>query len=335
MSSRVEPQRHHHLAITAGHVCALVCESRTLDRLRLSHASRAPLPCCTQHSLDTIPPAPPAALLILQVVGAAQQQEETRRGARAECRDTAPGPRAGRKVKEQGEGDTACQFDQQRSSRAIHHSPRRRWYEMSYGAWVVNTDIFAEVRLSSFFALDRLVPFHREAWQQPASMDVIDALFDQSEPSDVRSIQRTNETLNEFVQGLYAGIDAHSQIQAQIDFFRAQAERYEGPPTEASILFHVSQLPHFIPPPPPVAFDPSALQPDPFTTRVMDERITEIALPSEQAERPATFREHVRRRRGGMLLISVKRQRKLKMKKHKYKKLMKRTRLLRRKLDRT
>ncbi|EON63932.1 hypothetical protein W97_03160 [Coniosporium apollinis CBS 100218] len=36
-----------------------------------------------------------------------------------------------------------------------------------------------------------------------------------------------------------------------------------------------------------------------------------------------------------MLLISVKRQRKLKMKKHKYKKLMRRTRNLRRKLDRT
>ena len=38
--------------------------------------------------------------------------------------------------------------------------------------------------------------------------------------------------------------------------------------------------------------------------------------------------------RPDMLAISVKRQRKLKMKKHKYKKLMKRTRLLRRKLDR-
>lgn len=34
-------------------------------------------------------------------------------------------------------------------------------------------------------------------------------------------------------------------------------------------------------------------------------------------------------------LISVKRQRKLKMKKHKYKKLMRRTKNLRRKLDRT
>ncbi|KAF2643962.1 hypothetical protein P280DRAFT_477398 [Massarina eburnea CBS 473.64] len=38
--------------------------------------------------------------------------------------------------------------------------------------------------------------------------------------------------------------------------------------------------------------------------------------------------------RPDMLAISVKRQRKLKMKKHKYKKLMKRTRLMRRKLDR-
>lgn len=37
---------------------------------------------------------------------------------------------------------------------------------------------------------------------------------------------------------------------------------------------------------------------------------------------------------GGYQTLSVKRQRKLKMKKHKYKKLMRRTRNLRRKLDR-
>jgi hypothetical protein len=323
------------LAITAGHVCALVCESRTLDRLSLSHTSRAPLPCCTQHSFDAIPPAPPAALLIFQVVGAAQQQEEARRGARAECGDTVPRTRTGRKVKGHGDGDTACQFDEQRSSRAIHHPPPRGWYETSDEAWVANADIFAEVRLSSFFALHRPIPFHREAWQQPASMDMFDALFDQPEPSDVRSIQRTNKTLSEFVQGLYAGIDTHDETQAEAIFFQEEAEQYDGPPTEESIMFHASQLPHFVPPPPPVAFDPSALQPHPFTTLVMDGHITEIALSSEQAERPTTFREHVRRRRGGMLLISVKRQRKLKMKKHKYKKLMKRTRLLRRKLDRT
>jgi hypothetical protein len=46
------------------------------------------------------------------------------------------------------------------------------------------------------------------------------------------------------------------------------------------------------------------------------------------------YREESGRVRSDMHLISVKRQRRLKMKKHKYKKLMKRTRLLRRKLDR-
>ncbi|KAI1818188.1 hypothetical protein GGS20DRAFT_344095 [Poronia punctata] len=45
-------------------------------------------------------------------------------------------------------------------------------------------------------------------------------------------------------------------------------------------------------------------------------------------------REHVRGQASGMLAISVKRQRKLKMKKKKYKKLMRRTRNERRKLDR-
>jgi len=51
---------------------------------------------------------------------------------------------------------------------------------------------------------------------------------------------------------------------------------------------------------------------------------------------PMRYIERVRRRNeDGMWAISVKRQRKLKMKKHKYKKLMKRTRVLRRKLDRT
>ncbi|KAG5931302.1 hypothetical protein E4U53_001837 [Claviceps sorghi] len=61
-------------------------------------------------------------------------------------------------------------------------------------------------------------------------------------------------------------------------------------------------------------------------------------------EQPRSFLERMAKRqlqadvarsRGEMLAISVKRQRKLRMKKKKYKKLMKRTRNLRRKLDRT
>ncbi|KAJ4305628.1 hypothetical protein N0V90_001159 [Kalmusia sp. IMI 367209] len=81
--------------------------------------------------------------------------------------------------------------------------------------------------------------------------------------------------------------------------------------------------------------------------------MVEISMPaaengqeSEQYEVRQPFLDRMRQRqytnnrsrdnlqRPDMLAISVKRQRKLKMKKHKYKKLMKRTRLLRRKLDR-
>ena len=156
-------------------------------------------------------------------------------------------------------------------------------------------------------------------------MDVFDALFHRAEPNDVQSIQRTQATLTDFVQSLHAGIDAHEEMQADATFRQESTHHLDGPPTEETIKFYVQQIPHFHPPPPPVAFDPFA----------MSQPITEVALPTERSERPTTFREHVRRRRGGMLLISVKRQRKLKMKKHKYKKLMKRTRLLRRKLDRT
>ena len=63
----------------------------------------------------------------------------------------------------------------------------------------------------------------------------------------------------------------------------------------------------------------------------------------EEPTTPTAFRERMRERRmryeeervgGEMFAISVKRQRKLKMKKHKYKKLMRRTRNLRRRLDR-
>jgi len=58
-----------------------------------------------------------------------------------------------------------------------------------------------------------------------------------------------------------------------------------------------------------------------------------------QRQQQQTMEEPVERyedgEQEGMMLISVKRQRKLKMKKHKYKKLMKRTRNLRRKLGKT
>lgn len=71
------------------------------------------------------------------------------------------------------------------------------------------------------------------------------------------------------------------------------------------------------------------------TNQEMDD--VEIRQPflERMRQRQNTYIRH-RENKGNpdMLAISVKRQRKLKMKKHKYKKLMKRTRLLRRKLDR-
>lgn len=58
------------------------------------------------------------------------------------------------------------------------------------------------------------------------------------------------------------------------------------------------------------------------------------AEPSRFLERMQIRQMQSRMRENDMLAISVKRQRKLKMKKHKYKKLMRRTRNLRRRLDR-
>ncbi|KAF2153853.1 hypothetical protein K461DRAFT_292560 [Myriangium duriaei CBS 260.36] len=87
----------------------------------------------------------------------------------------------------------------------------------------------------------------------------------------------------------------------------------------------------------------------PFGTRARINRVlraTHRASTSAPAIRPATQRQRISLPSGtrwqqvrsptkstSMLAISVKRQRKLKMKKHKYKKLMKRTRNLRRRLD--
>lgn len=199
----------------------------------------------------------------------------------------------------------------------------------------------ADVKISAFFGLHRPLSKYPETWQPPAGMEVFDAIFHQPKTNDVYSVQqtqRTQKTLNDFLQSLHDGIDQHEEMQAHARYLHAEANHMNELPTEESITYHASQLPHFTPPPPPVAFDPFATQPAPRPSQVlstiMNQRITEVSLPSEQTEQPATFREHVHRRRGGMYMISVKRQRKLKMKKHKYKKLMKRTRLLRRKLDR-
>jgi hypothetical protein len=66
--SRVEAHRQHHPTTILGHVCAFICESRTLYDLGLSHSTWLSLPCIPLHRIET---APPAAILILQALDTA------------------------------------------------------------------------------------------------------------------------------------------------------------------------------------------------------------------------------------------------------------------------
>ncbi|KAH7380447.1 hypothetical protein DE146DRAFT_297032 [Phaeosphaeria sp. MPI-PUGE-AT-0046c] len=185
-----------------------------------------------------------------------------------------------------------------------------------------------DVRLSSFFTLHGPLPYHHEAWQQSTSQDMIEAIFQKRSSSDSQSMQKTEKTLGEFVRQLYADLDAQGDMLSDAVFYVEEPHELDAAPTEESIMRHAMQLPHFTPPPPPVASEP-------YASQDKTQRASKAALPVEPLKKSASFRAHVHQRRRGMLLISVKRQRKLKMKKHKYKKLMKRTRLERRKLDRT
>lgn len=185
-----------------------------------------------------------------------------------------------------------------------------------------------DVRLSSFFALHGPLGWRREAWQQSTNQDMVDAFFQKRVSNDPQATQMAEKTLSDFVQRLYADMDAQGAMSADTVFYVEEPHEVDAAPTEESITRHAMSLPHFTPPPPPVAAEP-------YSSSDKAHGAAEAALPVEQLKSPVSFRQHVQRRRRGMLLISVKRQRKLKMKKHKYKKLMKRTRLERRKLDRT
>ncbi|OSS52105.1 hypothetical protein B5807_03352 [Epicoccum nigrum] len=167
-------------------------------------------------------------------------------------------------------------------------------------------------------------------FQQPlrnksVSMEQFEAIFQPPSRNKSDMLVHTHNTLADFIQGVQATAEQYEAmdiLEEEAEAAEAAEETYHldsfAPAQIRSLESH-----SFRPPPAPVPFDPLAT-----------EEAHEISLPTTHTGRSKTFREHVRRRRSGMLLISVKRQRKLKMKKHKYKKLMKRTRLLRRKLDR-
>lgn len=84
----------------------------------------------------------------------------------------------------------------------------------------------------------------------------------------------------------------------------------------------------------PIIEDPASSQAHDNSVRYLPPAPHNQPFLGRMRERQAQYFDRLLEREGWMA-ISVKRQRKLKMKKHKYKKLMKRTKNLRRKLDRT
>ncbi|KAL6708609.1 hypothetical protein ACN47E_002590 [Coniothyrium glycines] len=195
-----------------------------------------------------------------------------------------------------------------------------------------------DVDVSSFFGLHRPISISTP-FPKKTSVEAFDALFDPIAPSkNIETAQRGVSTFEDFIRRVEDELLAYEEKQQQStardgpDARSTQTRLSEKEPRASRLL-------PFSPPPVPVPQDPSLIETETvactaeaLSAAINKHMATEVTVPEE---RTSTFREHIARRRYGMFLISVKRQRKLKMKKHKYKKLMKRTRLLRRKLDRT
>ncbi|KAF1835154.1 hypothetical protein BDW02DRAFT_588357 [Decorospora gaudefroyi] len=195
-----------------------------------------------------------------------------------------------------------------------------------------------DVKLSAFFGLHRPISISR-SFPNVTSIAEFDAFFDADRAKDVERIEAAKKVLGGFLDRIHAEIDAQEEQRADALQTEQHVYHLDAEPTQQSVENWAARLVPFSPPPAPGPYDPLAIAPEAEPNSAeglsasINERITEVPLPSEESK-PATFREHVARRRFGMYMISVKRQRKLKMKKHKYKKLMKRTRLERRKLGR-
>jgi len=155
-------------------------------------------------------------------------------------------------------------------------------------------------------------------------------------------MQATQQVLGGFLKRVHEEIDMQEEQRADAAQSEQAVYHLDGQLTQERVEDLTAHLRPFQPPPAPEPYNTVAnapvSEPESYSAErlsaTINERVTQVPLPSDESI-PRTFREHVGQRRYGMYMISVKRQRKLKMKKHKYKKLMKRTRLLRRKLDRT
>jgi len=198
-----------------------------------------------------------------------------------------------------------------------------------------------DVKLSAFFGLHRPISISR-SFPNSVSPAEFDAFFDVDQASSINRMQATHDVLSGFLRRVHDEIDVQEEQRADAAQSEQVVYHLDGPLTQESIEDWATRLHPFQPPAVPEPYDALANAPvsgsESYSAERLsasiNERVTEVPLPSDESI-PRTFREHVGQRRYGMYMISVKRQRKLKMKKHKYKKLMKRTRLLRRKLDRT
>lgn len=228
----------------------------------------------------------------------------------------------------------------------------------------------AEIAASSFFSLHRPISV-TSPFPKSVSDDAFAQIFTTRTRSNriqdvLQSVSSTIETLD------HASWNAEAdQLRASI---RAESEvtHLDGMPGDNAIPFpqHIMQGRYqpFNAPPAPVPMDSAEslaagleaaqeeVQHRTYTATLTIEESTDAngettytahsspLLDMEEPAAPRSFAERMQERRqrfeegreerGEMHAISVKRQRKLKMKKHKYKKLMRRTRNLRRRLDR-
>ncbi|RMZ70470.1 DUF1713 domain [Pyrenophora seminiperda CCB06] len=198
-----------------------------------------------------------------------------------------------------------------------------------------------DVKLSAFFGLHRPISISR-SFPNSVSPAEFNAFFDVDRTSSINKMQATQHVLSSFLRRVHDEMDVQEEQQADAAQSEHVVYHLDGQLTQESVENLAARLHPFQPPVVPEPYDVLAnapvSEPESYSAESLsasiNERVTEVPLPSGGSI-PRTFREHVGQRRYGMYMISVKRQRKLKMKKHKYKKLMKRTRLLRRKLDRT
>jgi hypothetical protein len=230
--------------------------------------------------------------------------------------------------------------------------------------------VSAEVNISSFFALHRPISL-AAAIPPKATTSSFESVFAPRSPYDRKTAVQNISTLSSGIEDLEATMAVHETHAPADEALEMELQHFNGQPY-MSLEELVSRFVPFRPPPVPVSemqaannkFDvaeaPSQLKRAWIDSTDFSGRDTysaatapmvELLDPAaenelEQYEMRQPFLDRMYQRqkannrsrdilqRPDMLAISVKRQRKLKMKKHKYKKLMKRTRLLRRKLDR-